>query len=97
MAEPNLAAEAVAGRGVEDKHARHRAVLPVAVPPKLPTEKAANPTRVLGYSKRPTQRLAAGVPSSHPQGSVSVQSGSMPVSRGTALPATPTTWRRVAR
>ena len=53
----------------------------------ISTDKAANPTSVLGYSKRIAERLTAGVAHETPGKFVSVRFGNVLGSRGSVLPA----------
>jgi FlaA1/EpsC-like NDP-sugar epimerase len=53
----------------------------------LSTDKAANPTSVLGYSKRITEQLTAYAAVTHPGTFLSVRFGNVLGSRGSALPA----------
>ncbi|MGB7961890.1 MAG: nucleoside-diphosphate sugar epimerase/dehydratase [Propionicimonas sp.] len=53
----------------------------------ISTDKAANPTSVLGFSKRMAERLTAGVAEEAPGKYVSVRFGNVLGSRGSVLPA----------
>ncbi len=53
----------------------------------ISTDKAADPTSVLGYSKRITERLTASFSMNHPGRFISVRFGNVLGSRGSVLPA----------